>query len=268
MMPARRPGAQYLGNDRCDFRVWAPKISRMEIHLLTPEERFLPLPKVGDYFMGTFDHIPLDSLYMYRLDGQTDRPDPASCSQPQGVHGPSRIVSLDFPWEDRTWIGLPLPEYVIYELHVGTYTPEGTFEAIIPRLPHLRDLGITALELMPVAQFPGERNWGYDGVYPYAVQNSYGGCRGLQKLVNASHHVGLAVILDVVYNHLGPEGNYIRNYAPYFTAQYLTPWGEAVNFDQAYSDEVRTIFHQQCPLLAQRIPHRCLAARRPARYYR
>ncbi len=191
---------------------------------------------------GTFDHIPLDSLYLYRLDGQTDRPDPASCSQPQGVHGPSQVVSLDFPWEDQTWIGLPLPEYVIYELHVGTYTPEGTFAAIIPRLSHLRDLGVTALQLMPVAQFPGERNWGYDGVYPYAVQNSYGGYRGLQELVNACHHHGLALILDVVYNHLGPEGNYIRNYAHYFTGQYLTPWGEAVNFDQAYSDQVREYF--------------------------
>jgi maltooligosyltrehalose trehalohydrolase len=242
MMPAKRPGAHYFGNDRCAFQVWAPKISQMEIHLLAPEERTLPLDKVGDYFRGTFDHIPLDSLYLYRLDGQTDRPDPASCSQPQGVHGPSQVVSLDFPWEDQTWIGLPLKDYVMYELHVGTYTPEGTFAAIIPRLPHLRDLGVTALELMPVAQFPGERNWGYDGVYPYAVQNSYGGCRGLQKLVDACHHHGLAVILDVVYNHLGPEGNYIRNYAPYFTGQYLTPWGEAVNFDQAYSDKVRAYF--------------------------
>ena len=242
MMLAKRSGSHYLGNNRCAFRVWAPKISRMEVHLLTPEERILPLHKVGDYFGGTFNQIPLDSLYFYRLDNKTDRPDPASCSQPQGVHGPSQVVSLDFPWEDQNWIGLPLQNYVIYELHVGTYTPEGTFEALIPRLPQLRDLGITALEIMPVAQFPGERNWGYDGVYPYAVQNSYGGVSGLQKLVNACHHHGLAVILDVVYNHLGPEGNYIRNYAPYFTRQYLTPWGEAVNFDQAYSDQVREYF--------------------------
>ena len=130
----------------------------------------------------------------------------------------------------------------IYELHVGTYTAAGTFEAIIPRLPGLRDLGITALELMPVAQFPGDRNWGYDSVYPYAVQNSYGGPGGLQKLVNACHGQGLAVILDVVYNHLGPEGNYLRNFGPYFTRQFLTPWGEAVNFDQAYSDQVREYF--------------------------
>jgi maltooligosyltrehalose trehalohydrolase len=242
MMLSKRPGASYLGNNRCAFRVWAPKINRMEVHLVGPEERFLPLNKIGDYFRGTFDQIPLDSLYFYRLEGKTDRPDPASCAQPQGVHGPSQIVSLDFPWNDQTWIGLPPHAYVIYELHVGTYTPEGTFAAIIPRLPQLRDLGITALELMPVAQFPGERNWGYDGVYPYAVQNSYGGYRGLQKLVNACHQHGLAVVLDVVYNHLGPEGNYIRNYAPYFTGQYLTPWGEAVNFDQPYSDQVREYF--------------------------
>ena len=155
---------------------------------------------------------------------------------------------------------MPLKDYVIYELHVGTYTPAGTFEAIIPRLPGLRDLGITALELMPVAQFPGDRNWGYDGVYPYAVQNSYGGPGGLQKLVNACHHHGLAVILDVVYNHLGPEGNYLRNYGPYFTRQYLTPWGEAVNFDQAYSDQVREYFINNAIYWIKGISSRCLAA--------
>jgi maltooligosyltrehalose trehalohydrolase len=137
---------------------------------------------------------------------------------------------------------LPLRDYVIYELHVGTYTPAGTFEALIPCLPQLRDLGITALELMPVAQFPGERNWGYDGVYPYAVHCAYGGPRGLQKLVNACHQQGLAVILDVVYNHLGPEGNYRSNFGPYFTSRYQTPWGEALNFDQPDSDQVREYF--------------------------
>ena len=242
MMRSKRPGAHYLGNNRCAFRVWASKIHQMEVHLVTPEELYLPLTKIGEYFSGQFDQIPVGTRYFYRLDGETERPDPASCFQPEGVHGPSEIVSLEFSWKDQSWVGLPLKDYVIYELHVGTYTPEGTFEAIIPRLPELRDLGITALELMPVAQFPGDRNWGYDGVYPYAVQNSYGGPGGLQKLVNACHHHGLAVVLDVVYNHLGPEGNYFRNYGPYFTRQYLTPWGEAVNFDQAYSDQVREYF--------------------------
>jgi maltooligosyltrehalose trehalohydrolase len=242
MTLSKRLGAVYLGDNRCSFRIWAPKAARVDVRLLAPDERLLPLTKAGDTFSGLFDHIPPGSLYLYRLNGETERPDPASCCQPQGVHGPSQVVSLDFPWEDQSWIGLPLRDYVIYEVHVGTYTPEGTFEAIIPRLPQLRDLGVTALELMPVAQFPGERNWGYDGVYPYAVQNSYGGLQGLQRLVNACHKQSLAVILDVVYNHLGPEGNYLADFGPFFTAQYRTPWGEAINFDQADGDQVREFF--------------------------
>jgi maltooligosyltrehalose trehalohydrolase len=147
-----------------------------------------------------------------------------------------------FPWEDQGWPGIPLKEYLLYEIHVGTFTPEGTFEAVIPHLRELQDLGITALELMPVAQFPGNRNWGYDGVHPFAVQNSYGGPEGLKRLVNACHRHGLAVVLDVVYNHLGPEGNYLREFGPYFTDQYRTPWGEAVNLDGPHSDEVRRFF--------------------------
>ncbi len=242
MRLSKRLGAVYLGDNRCTFRVWAPTVNTIEVHLLAPEERLLPLTKAGDTFSGLFDHIPPGGLYLYRLNGETERPDPVSLSQPQGVHGPSQIVSLDFAWDDQLWIGLPLRDYVIYEVHVGTYTPEGTFEAVVPRLPELRDLGVTALELMPVAQFPGERNWGYDGVYPYAVQNTYGGPQGLQRLVNACHQLGLAVILDVVYNHLGPEGNYLADSGPYFTSNYRTPWGEAINFDQAYCDQVREYF--------------------------
>jgi maltooligosyltrehalose trehalohydrolase len=161
----------------------------------------------------------------------------------EGVHGPSQIVDpYGFPWADHGWKGLPLAEYLIYELHVGTFTGEGTFEAVIPILDYLRDLGVTAVELMPVAQFPGERNWGYDGVYPFAPQNSYGGPTCLKKLIDACHGKGLAVILDVVYNHLGPEGNYLYEYGPYFTDRYRTPWGDAVNFDGPYSDEVRRFF--------------------------
>ena len=135
--------------------------------------------------------------------------------------------------------GVAREELVIYELHVGTFTPEGTLEAVAARLPQLASLGVTAIELMPVAQFPGERNWGYDGVYPYAVQNSYGGPRALQRLVDAAHQAGLAVILDVVYNHLGAEGNYVANFGPYFTDHYRTPWGTAVNYDGRQSDAVR-----------------------------
>jgi len=194
------------------------------------------------YHHGVAGESGVGSLYLYRLDGQKERPDPASRFQPQGVHGPSQVVDPAFPWEERHWFGLPLEDYVIYELHVGAFTSEGTFDAVIRRLDDLKDLGITALELMPVAQFPGNRNWGYDGVDLFAVQNSYGGPQGLKRLVNACHARGLAVVLDVVYNHLGPEGNYLGDFAPYFTDRYKTPWGPALNFDGPDSDEVRRFF--------------------------
>jgi len=151
-------------------------------------------------------------------------------------------VDSNFPWEDQNWAGLPLEEYIVYELHVGTFTKEGTFDAIILYLDELKDLGITAVELMPVGQFPGNRNWGYDGAYPFAVQDSYGGPEGLKRLVNACHQKKLGVILDVVYNHLGPEGNYIADFGQYFTDRYKTPWGAALNFDGPHSDEVRRFF--------------------------
>src|SRR5262249_10487002 len=177
---------------------------------------------------------------LYRLDGRHERPDPASLWQPEGVAGPSAVLRTDaFRWTDAGWRGVPREDLVVYELHVGTFTPEGTFDAIVPRLLALRELGVTAVELLPVGQFPGGRNWGYDGVLPYAVQDSYGGPHGLQRLVNACHAAGLAVILDVVHNHLGPEGNYLSEFGPYFTDRYRTPWGLAVNYDGAGSDAVR-----------------------------
>ncbi|MFZ5450816.1 MAG: malto-oligosyltrehalose trehalohydrolase [Thermodesulfobacteriota bacterium] len=236
-------GANYLGEGRCGFLVWAPLADRVEVRLVSPREALLPLEqgKKG-YFSGVITGVEPGSHYFYRLNGAGDFPDPASRWQPLGVHGPSAVVDPHFPWDDLPWSGLPLRDYVIYELHVGTFTPEGTFEAIIPRLDELQELGVTALELMPVAQFPGERNWGYDGVYPYAAQHSYGGPLGLKRLVNACHQRGLAVVLDVVYNHLGPEGNYLANYGPYFTHRYRTPWGPAMNFDGPESDEVRRYF--------------------------
>ena len=147
-----------------------------------------------------------------------------------------------FEWSDSAWRGLPLRELIFYEIHVGTFTPEGTFDAIIPRLRNLKDLGVTAIEIMPVAQFPGDRNWGYDGVFPFCVQDSYGGPSGLKRLVNACHDVNMCVALDVVYNHLGPEGNYLADFGPYFTDRYHTPWGQAMNFDGEWSDEVRRFF--------------------------
>ncbi|MGB3585680.1 MAG: malto-oligosyltrehalose trehalohydrolase, partial [Tunicatimonas sp.] len=164
---------------------------------------------------------------------------------PDGVHGASEVVDLqNTKWTDSSWKGIALRDMVIYELHVGTFTSEGTFEAIIDKLDYLKDLGINTIELMPIAQFPGNRNWGYDGVYPFAAQHSYGGAEGLQKLVNACHQRGLALLLDVVYNHLGPEGNYLSVYGPYFTAKHQTPWGLAINFDDAYCDGVRHYFRQ------------------------
>jgi maltooligosyltrehalose trehalohydrolase len=184
--------------------------------------------------------IPEGQRYAYRLDGGPERPDPCSPWQPDGVHRPSAVLFPErFAWDERGWAGLPREELVFYELHVGTFTPEGTFDAVIPRLDALRDLGITAVELMPVAQFPGGRNWGYDGVHLYAPQNSYGGPHGLQRLVNACHARGLAVLLDVVYNHFGPEGNYVHEFGPYYSEAYRTPWGPAFNFDGPGSDRVR-----------------------------
>jgi maltooligosyltrehalose trehalohydrolase len=178
---------------------------------------------------------------MYQLDG-VELPDPASRFQPEGVHGPSEIVCEDFAWDDAGWFGPPLSSYIFYELHVGTYSQTGNFDAIVPRLTDLKSLGVTAIELMPVAQFSGSRNWGYDGVFPFAVQNSYGGPASLKALVTACHREGIAVTLDVVYNHLGPEGNYLSAFGPYFTDRYRTPWGPAINFDGPDSDEVRRFF--------------------------
>jgi maltooligosyltrehalose trehalohydrolase len=194
------------------------------------------------YFRAIVDDVAPGALYRYRIDGQKERPDPASRFQPQGVHGPSQVADHRFAWNDTGWCGIPLETYVLYELHVGTFTPQGAFDAIIPRIATLKELGVTAIEVMPVAQFPGNRNWGYDGVYPFAVQESYGGPSAFKRFVDACHKQGIAVALDVVYNHLGPEGNYLSDFGPYFTNVYKTPWGEALNFDGPHSDHVRRYF--------------------------
>ncbi len=241
-------GATFYREGRCRFLVWAPRAERVEVRLLSPRERVVPLERLPQGYHGAVvtDFGPT-GRYVYRLFKKSakepiERPDPASRFQPEGVHGPSQVVDTEFDWDDGDWHGLPLSQYIIYELHVGTFTPAGTFEAVIEYLDELRDIGITAVELMPVAQFPGTRNWGYDGTYPFAVQNSYGGPQGLKRLVSACHRKGLAVIMDVVYNHLGPEGNYLSDFGPYFTDFYQTPWGQAVNFDGPDSDEVRRFF--------------------------
>lgn len=224
------------------FRVWAPSATAVAVEVPAGEGRRYPLQRDGEYFAGVVTTAAAGEDYWYWLDGTLRRPDPASRCQPQGVHGPSRIIDPAFPWQVGTWPGIALDACIFYELHIGTFTPQGTFDAAIARLDDLRELGVTALELMPVAQFPGERNWGYDGVYPFAPQLSYGGVAGLKRFVAACHRQGLAVFLDVVYNHLGPEGNYLHAFGPYFTDRYRTPWGDAVNFDGPFSDGVRHFF--------------------------
>lgn len=241
---ARSIGAQYLGDGRCHFAVWAPLKKAMVLHIVSPFERKLSLKKDKfGYFTGEVDDVPPGTKYFLMPDGQKDLPDPASYYQPEGVHGPSAVVDHNaYDWHDQNCRSATLDELILYELHVGTFTQEGTFEAIIPRLNDLADTGINAIELMPIAQFPGDRNWGYDGVCAYAVQNSYGGPEGLKKLVDACHLRGISVYLDVVYNHLGPEGNYMPQFAPYFTHRYNTPWGDAINFDGEHADGVRNYF--------------------------
>lgn len=237
------PGATLISDRPARFKVWAPSASLVEVRLLTPDERIVRLsPAGGGYHEALVDEVEAGAHYFVRLDGEKERPDPASRYQPEGVHGPSEVTGPDFEWHDGSWRNLPLEDYVLYELHIGTYTPAGTFDAVVPHLRGLRHLGVTALEVMPVAQFPGTRNWGYDGAYPYAVQNSYGGPAGLRRLVDACHSAGMAFVLDVVYNHLGPEGSYLADFGPYFTDRYRTPWGAAINYDGEDSDAVREFF--------------------------
>ena len=223
------------------FRVWAPKAARVDLALCGGSIAMDGPDRFG-WFRADADAAPGDD-YAYRLDGGDPRPDPRSPWQPHGVHGPSRLVDhAAFEWTDSAWQGTDVAGSVVYELHVGTFSPEGTFDGVIPRLGHLLDLGVDTVELLPVAEFPGGRGWGYDGVDLYAPHHGYGGPDGLKRLVDACHSHGLAVILDVVYNHLGPAGNYLGQFGHYFTDRYSTPWGEAVNFDGPYSDQVREFF--------------------------
>lgn len=240
-----RTSAQRSG-DTSTFTVWAPLKDKMVLHIVHPYDQQMGMIKNDEgYFNAIVKGLPADTQYFFMPGGEKDYPDPASQFQPLGVHGPSQIVDhSQYRWHDENWKAAPLKDLIIYELHIGTFTTEGTFESVIGRLDELVDTGINAIELMPVAQFPGNRNWGYDGVYPYAVQNSYGGPEGLKKLVDACHQKNIAVFLDVVYNHLGPEGNYLSQFGPYFTKSYCTPWGDAINFDGEWSDGVREYFSQ------------------------
>ncbi|HKU44684.1 MAG TPA: malto-oligosyltrehalose trehalohydrolase [Polyangiales bacterium] len=219
------------------WKIWAPKARELEVVV---NGRPRPAERQAD---GSWraDTPPLEADYQLRIDGQL-RPDPRSRFQPDGVHGPSRWVADEYAWHDESFRAVPLSAAVIYELHVGTFTPEGTFQAAIARLPHLKQLGVTHVELMPVAAFPGRQGWGYDGVALYAPHAAYGSPRDLKRLVAACHELGLAAILDVVYNHLGPDGNYLGEFGPYFSERHKTPWGAAVNLDDAGSDEARRFF--------------------------
>jgi maltooligosyltrehalose trehalohydrolase len=219
------------------LRVWAPGAGRVEVAL---GERRLPMARRSGGWWEADAAVEAGSDYAFVLDGGEPLPDPRSPWQPRGVDGPSRAVDpAAFPWTDAGWRPPPLSAAVVYELHVGTFTPAGTFEAAIARLDHLVALGVTHVELMPVAEFSGARGWGYDGVDLYAPHHAYGGPEGLKRLVDACHARGLAVLLDVVYNHLGPAGNHLGRFGPYFTDRHRTPWGDAVNLDDRGSDEVR-----------------------------
>jgi maltooligosyltrehalose trehalohydrolase len=233
----------FVRGDGVAFRVWAPFAEELSVAIeggpTVPmssgedgmHEALLPMARAG-------------ARYRYLFPDGRLRPDPASRLQEGSVHEASTVVDLAFPWTDESWSGVELTELVTYELHVGTFTPEGTLDAIIPRLPELAALGVSAIELMPLAAFDGERGWGYDGVQLYAVHRAYGGPRALQRLTDACHAQGLGVVLDVVYNHLGPSGNYLRDFGPYFSARHSTPWGEAINYDAEGSQGARTLVVQ------------------------
>ena len=238
-------GACRLPDGSVLWRIWAPHSDAATLVLVRAEGRaeIAMQPAGHGYFVHRGGQVEEGLRYVYRLGDGQEHSDPASRWQPEGVHRPSAVFSPGhFTWSDNDWHGVPREDLAIYELHVGAFTPQGTFDAIIPRLGPLRELGVTAIELMPVAQFPGDRNWGYDGACPFAVQASYGGPHGLQRLVDAAHGQRMGVILDVVHNHLGPEGNYLACYGPYFTDRYRTAWGTAVNFDGPECDAVRQFF--------------------------
>ena len=233
-------GAQWAAHIGTRFRLWAPAHDRIDLAVEGREPR--PMESIGH---GWHELVARDAdpgtLYRFRLPDGTLVPDPASRFQPQDVHGPSEVIDpTEHTWRDGGWAGRPWHECVLYELHVGAFTPEGTFRAAIGKLDHLVALGVNAVEVMPIGDFPGRRNWGYDGVLPYAPDGSYGRPEDFKALVEAAHARGISVILDVVYNHFGPDGNYVSLYAPgYFTERHHTPWGAAVNYDGTHSQSVR-----------------------------
>lgn len=241
-------GTQLLTDDRICFRLWAPGADQVEVQLYPNDGDELisePMKPKGDgWFEISSNQAAVGDLYHYRINRDIQVPDPASRYNPNDVHGPSQVLDpRKFDWQDTDWEGRPWEEAVIYELHTGTFTPQGTFTAIKEKLDYFVELGVTAIELMPLADFPGSRNWGYDGVLPYAPDASYGHPDDLKDLIQTAHQKNLMVFLDVVYNHFGPEGNYLHVYAPqFFTDRHQTPWGAAINFDGSGSRPVRDFF--------------------------
>ncbi|HET7746543.1 MAG TPA: malto-oligosyltrehalose trehalohydrolase [Vicinamibacteria bacterium] len=241
----RLPVGAEVRPDGTHFRVWAPRRRSVEVVLEGPQEGAHGLGAEGNgYFSGLVRGLAAGARYRFRLDGGDRFPDPASRFQPEGPHGPSEVVDpATFRWSDSAWPGARLRGQVLYELHVGTFTREGTYDGVRAHLARLRETGITLIELLPLADFPGTFNWGYDGVDLFAPTRLYGRPDDLRRLVDEAHRAGLAVILDVVYNHLGPDGNYLAQYAgAYFTDRYETDWGEAINFDGEDGGPVRELF--------------------------
>ena len=225
------------------YRVWAPLAEHVSVNVGGESIPMEPDNRIEGWWQSTGRPARAGEEYTFTVDASEGLPDPRSGWQPHGVNGPSRIVDHSaFDWTDGEFQARPLSSAIIYELHIGTFTPEGTFEAAIGKLDHLKGLGVSHVEIMPVADFPGRFGWGYDGVSPFAPKHLFGGPEGLKKLVDACHGKGLAVVLDVVYNHMGPSGNYLPKFGPYFTDRHHTPWGEALNFDGPHSDEVRRYF--------------------------
>lgn len=234
-------GADYLGDGTASFRLWAPQASSVALHLNTRE---IPMHRIEEGWFETRTDTQTGARYHFRIDGRHDVPDPASRFQPAGVHGDSELVDpLDFEWGDASWQGRSWTEAVVYELHIGAFSPQGNYEGVENQLDYLAALGVSAIELMPLSSFPGQRNWGYDGVLPYAPSHAYGRPEDLKHLIETAHAKQLMVFLDVVYNHFGPEGNYLSLYAPqFFTDRHRTPWGQAINFDGPGSRTVRDYY--------------------------
>lgn len=232
-------------NSTCQFSTWSSKANALRLLIEGHAEPYDMHREKFGFWTATVKEVSPGLRYKYQIDGGESYPDSASLSQPEGVHEASEAIDLnDFEWTDSSWENIPVDEMIQYEIHTGTFTEMGDFRGIRSKLSYLRHLGINTIELLPVAQFSGSRNWGYDGVYPFAVQNSYGGAKELMALVNDCHNQGIAVIMDVVYNHFGPEGNYSGKFGHFFTDSYATPWGQAINFDGEYSDGVRNYFIQ------------------------